>query len=104
MVHVDLGGATRVVLGLATVCFAPGWAWTRALFPHSRGLERFVLSLALAIGMMTAALYVLGYVGGVRINGMNTIWIAISLTLIGGVLGLRRKSPAAAALEDPRRS
>ena len=72
----------RAVLGIVLVFFAPGFAWSLVLFKQISRIERFVLSFALSLTLVTLTILGLNIVLNLPVNGLNTLLTILLLTII----------------------
>ena len=80
--------AIRVILGFILVFFLPGFAWTLVFFSRQQIniVERLVLSLGLSIAVVTLTIFALHKLIGVRITGVNSVLIILTITIIPVVI------------------
>ena len=72
----------RAVLGIVLVFFTPGFAWSLIFFKQISRIERFVLSFALSLTLVTLTVFGLNIVIKLPINGLNTLLTILLLTII----------------------
>jgi len=72
----------RAILGFVLVFLLPGFAWSSIFFKQLRAIERIPLSLALSIVLVTLSLLFLTRLGGIRINGFDTVLVIIFITVL----------------------
>ena len=72
----------RAVLGIILVFFTPGFAWSLVLFKQIGRIERFVLSFALSLALVTLSILGLNIVINIRVNGFNALLTILLLTII----------------------
>lgn len=97
--------AAWAVVGTALVLLGPGWAWSLAVFPRSRGLreprtapreldpvERAAVALVLSLALVPFGAIV--WNGVLRIP-LSTPWAVLYLVVLtGGGLAVRRWAPS----------
>ena len=72
----------RVVIGFGVVFFLPGFAWSLVFFrrQHLNIIERLALSFGLSLALVVLSILGLNIVLGVRITGVNSAMIILTLT------------------------
>ena len=74
----------RAILGFILVFFLPGFAWTLVFFSGKQVniVERLALSLGLSIALVTLSILGLNKLVGIRITGLNSVLIILTITVI----------------------
>lgn len=78
----ELIGVARGFVGFLLVFLLPGLVWSLVFFKQLAGLERIALSFALSIVLVTLSILLVNRVGGVEINGINSVLIIIVVTIL----------------------
>ena len=72
----------RTIAAATLIFLVPGLAWTFVFFQKLNALERTVLSIGLSIAMVTLSVTILNILFDVRINGLNTVYTIIVITIV----------------------
>jgi uncharacterized membrane protein len=81
----------RTILGIVLVFIAPGFAWSLVFFKQINRIERFVLSFALSLTLVTLTILGLNIVLNLPVNGLNALLTILLLTIIPLIIYFIRK-------------
>ncbi len=83
----------RAIVAVVLICFIPGFAWSFVFFTSEQvnKLERFVLSIALSIAMVTLSMFALNLGFDVKVTGSNAVINIIVITLLAVAFYFTRK-------------